>query len=335
VTANNHDFLAGLRHKTILVAGASGYLGSALLGALQTIPCRVVAMGRSSQSVAPGLPGDREVMTLTSDLSQPGCWTGPLRSERPDIIFNLAAYEHRRGSPHAPAQDLAVNAGAVLDLLETCRQLELKPQIVLASSANLAGCPTSLPVDENFANQPLTLYSIHKLAAEQYLKYYSSTFGIPGVALRFANVYGPLAKDQRKIAARVVLNRIMLQALDGGPLQLYANQNCRRDFVYVSDVVNALCAAATLAPKNGSHYFIGSEEGATLGEVVNLVADRAEAISGRRPEIRMIEDAALEPIEWREFVADCTRIRTQTGWSPTVWLRDGIDRTLLEFHEAA
>jgi nucleoside-diphosphate-sugar epimerase len=133
----------------------------------------------------------------------------------------------------------------------------------------------------------------------------------------------------------VVLNRIMLQALDGGPLQLYENQHCRRDFVHVTDVVNALCAAGTLTPKDGSHYFIGSEEGATLGEVVNLVADRAEAISGRRPEIRMMEGAALEPIEWREFVADCTRMRTQTGWSPIVRLRDGIDRSLREFHEAA
>jgi UDP-glucose 4-epimerase len=317
-----------------MVAGASGYLGSALLIALQTIPCRVVALSRSSQNFVNGLNTVPGIATLTSDLSQPGCWTEPLQSERPDIIFNLAAYEHRRGSPHAPAQDLAVNAAAMLDLLETCRQLELKPQIVLASSANLAGCPTRLPVNESFPDQPLTIYSIHKLAAEQYLKYYSSTFGTSGVVLRFANVYGPLGKGQQEIASRVVLNRIMLQALAGGPLQLYGNQHCRRDFVYVSDVVSALCAAASLSPKDGSYYFIGSEEGVTLREVVNLVADRAQTFSGRRPEIRMIEDAALEPIEWREFVADCNRMRTQTGWSPRVRLREGIDRTLQEFHEA-
>lgn len=329
---DDQNFLHGLVHKTIMVAGASGYLGSALLAALQTIPCRVVALFWSSQSFAPTSGQDQEVIELTSDLSQPGVWTEPLRSERPDIIFNLAAYEHRRGSQHAPAQDLAVNAATMLDLLETCRRLELKPQIVLASSANLAGCPASLPVNESFPDQPLTLYSIHKLAAEQYLKYYSTTFGIPGVVLRFANVYGPLAKGQREIASRVVLNRIMLQALNGGPLQLYGNQHCRRDFVYVSDVVSALCAAAgSLTLKDGSHYFIGSEEGATLGEIINLVADRTEAISGQRPEIRLMEEAALEPIEWREFVADCTRMRTQTGWSPSVRLREGIDRTLREF----
>lgn len=335
MTTNSHDFLHGLSHKTILVAGASGYLGSALLAALQTIPCRVVALGGSSQNFIPGLSDDGNVSKLKSDLSQPGCWTEPLRIERPDIIFNLAAYEHRRGSQHAPALDLAVNAATMLDLLETCVRLELKPQIVLASSANLAGCPASLPVNESFPDQPLTLYSIHKLAAEQYLKYYSATFGIPSVVLRFANVYGPLAKGQRDIASRVVLNRIMLQALDGGPLQLYGNQHCRRDFVYVSDAVRALCAAAGgSALKDGSHYYIGSEEGATLREIVNLVADRAEAMGRMRPEIRLMEDAALEPIEWREFVADCTRLRTQTGWSPSVQLRDGIDRTLLAFDEA-
>jgi UDP-glucose 4-epimerase len=82
---------------------------------------------------------------------------------------------------------------------------------------------------------------------------------------------------------------------------------------------------------DGSHYIIGSEEGMTLGEIVNLIADRAGAFSGRRPEIRIMEEAALEPIEWREFVADCTRMRTRTGWSPDIPLREGIDRTLLEF----
>jgi nucleoside-diphosphate-sugar epimerase len=332
VIANDHDFLHGLAHKTILVAGASGYLGSALLAALQTIPCRVVALAWSSQSLASAAGKDREVIELKSDLSQPGAWIGPLRSERPDVIVNLAAYEHRRGSAHAPEQDLALNAGTMLDLLETCARLELKPKIVLASSTQLVGCPASLPVNENFPDQPLTLYAIHKLAAEQYLKYYASAFGIPGVVLRFANVYGPLAKGQREIASRVVLNRIMLQALDGGPLQLYANQHCRRDFVYVSDAVRALCAAAgDVTLNDGSHYIIGSEEGMTLGEIVNLIADRAEAFSGRRPEIRTMEEAALEPIEWREFVADCTRMRTRTGWSPDISLREGIDRTLLEF----
>lgn len=330
---DNHDFLHGLSHKTILVAGASGYLGSALLAALQTIPCRVVALGWSSHGFAPKTCQDQEVIKLTCDLSQPGSWTEPLRSERPDIIFNLAAYEHRRGSAHAPEQDLALNAATMLDLLETCRRLELQPLIVLASSTTLAGCPASLPVNESIPDQPLTLYAIHKLAAELYLKYYSHTFGIPGVVLRFANVYGPLAKGQQEIASRVVLNRIMLQALDGGPLQLYGNQHCRRDFVYVSDVVSALCAAAGgLTLKDGSHYFIGSEEGVTLGDVVNLIADRAEAIRGRRPEIRVMQEAALEPIEWREFVADCTLMRKRTGWSPRISLREGIDRTLQAFY---
>jgi UDP-glucose 4-epimerase len=125
----------------------------------------------------------------------------------------------------------------------------------------------------------------------------------------------------------------MLQGLDGGPLQLYRNQHCRRDFVYVADVVRALCAAGgSLTLNDGSHYIIGSEEALTLGEIVNLVADRVEAIGRRRPEIELNEVAALDPIEWREFVADCTRMRMQTGWSPRISLREGIDQTLLEFH---
>src|SRR5436305_4172158 len=113
--ANDHDFLHGLSHKTIMVAGASGYLGSALLVALQAIPCRVVALSWNSRSLAVPASKDREFIELKSDLSQPGSWTEPLRSERPDIVFNLAAHEHRRGSPHSAEQDLALNAATMLD----------------------------------------------------------------------------------------------------------------------------------------------------------------------------------------------------------------------------
>jgi UDP-glucose 4-epimerase len=332
--SEDDPFSRGLEHKTILVAGASGYLGSALLGALQTIPCKVVALSWNSRSLADPASKDQEFIELKSDLSKAGSWTEPLRSERPDVVFNLAAYEHRRGSQHSPEQDLALNAATMLDLLETCRRLELKPQIVFASSANLAGCPDSLPVDESFPDQPLTLYAIHKLAAERYLKYYATTFGIPGAVLRFANVYGPLPNGPREIAARVVLNRIMLQALAGGPLQLYANRDCRRDFVYIDDAVRALCAAgggSTL--KDGGYYLIGGEESFTLAQIVSLIAERSEAIAGRRPEIRFVDDAVLEPLEWREFVADCTLMRTRTGWHPQIRMREGIDRTLRKFQE--
>jgi UDP-glucose 4-epimerase len=266
------------------------------------------------------------------DLAESSVWPALLCDHNPDVIVNLAAHEHRRNSEHAPALDLAVNTATILELLEACRNLDMKPRIVFASSANLVGCPSSSQVNEDTPDQPLTLFAINKLVAEQYLRYYAETFDLPAVSLRFANVYGPLAERDVELESRVVLNAIMRRALAGGPLYLYRNQNCVRDFVYVDDVIRAIGAAATsdkITP--GAKYVVGSGEGFSLRDTVNEIAQRAGKLRGHNIEIHLDEDAHLEPIEWRNFVADYTRLESATGWKPQIKLSQGIDLSLTAF----
>jgi len=328
-----NEYLHGLTDKTVLIAGASGYLGTALTSSLHTIRCRIVALVHEKECVPPSADSEASLKSVPVDLSQP-VWLDVLRQTRPDVIVNLAAHEHHRNSQHAPALDLAVNTATVLELLEACRELALKPRIVLASSANIAGCPSSMVVNEDTPDQPLTLYAINKLVAEQYLRYYAATFNIPAVSLRFANVYGPLPR-QTQIESRVVLNHMMRRALAGGPLYLYRNQNCVRDFVFIDDVVRAICAAATRETMTpGSKYIVGSGEGYSLKEIVNEIATRVERVDVRRARriaVRLDEEAALEPIEWRNFIADYSRLRSATGWEPRTKLHQGIDLTLQAF----
>ena len=135
-----------------------------------------------------------------------------------------------------------------------------------------------------------------------------------------------------ELESRVVLNAIMRRALAGGPLYLYRNQDCIRDFVYVDDAIRAICAAATsngITP--GAKYIVGSGEGLPLREIINEVAQRATMLRGRNIEIHLDEDASLEPIEWRNFVADYTRLQSATGWKPQIKLSHGIDITLTAF----
>jgi len=330
-TPSTNEYLHGLKDKTILVTGAAGYLGTALTSSLHGIRCRIVALVH--QKNCGPLPDESEatLRSLPVDLSQ-SVWLDVLRQTRPDVIVNLAAHEHHRNSQHAPALDLAVNTATVLELLEACRELRLTPRIVLASSANIAGCPSSMVVNEDTPDQPLTLFAINKLTAEQYLRYYAATFNIAAVSLRFANVYGPLPTREVDLESRVVLNHIMRRALAGGPLYLYRNQNCVRDFVYIDDVTRAICAAATSETIiAGDKYIVGSGEGYSLREIVNEIATRAEHLNGRHVAVLSDEGAALEPIEWRNFIADYGRLRSATGWAPRTKLHQGIDSTLQAF----
>ena len=332
----DEEHVNALTGKTILITGAGGYLGTALCSSLSSIRCDLVALVHRARFL-PVPPDSKATLTHRQvDLAESSVWPTLLRDHNPDVIVNLAAHEHRRNSPHSPAIDLAVNTATVLDLLEACRELNLKPRIVLASSANIAGCPSTNLVNEDTPDQPLTLYAINKLVAEQYLRYYAETFNLPAVALRFANVYGPLAERgiERggELESRVVLNAIMRRALAGGPLYLYRNQNCVRDFVYVDDAIRAICAVATSNKITlGAKYIVGSGEGLPLREIIDQIAQRAAKLRGHNIEIHLDEDASLEPIEWRNFIADYTRLQTATGWKPQVKLSQGIDLTLSAF----
>lgn len=327
-----NEYLEGLAGKTILVTGADGYLGTALVSALHSVRCDLVALSHRGR-FSPVPAESRASLTYRQvDLSQTSVWPEVLRNCNPDVIVNLAAHEHRRNSQHSPALDLAVNTATVLELLEACRDLDLKPRIVLASSANIAGCPTSSLVNEDSPDQPLTLYAINKLAAEQYVRYYAETFELPAVTLRFANVYGPLAMRDKKLESRVVLNAIILRALEDGPLTLYRNQECVRDFVYVDDAIRAVCAAATSETiEFGSKYIVGSGEGFALREIISKIAQKAGEVLHRQVDVKLDEDASLAPIEWRNFIADYTRLQSATGWKPRIKLFHGIDLTLSAF----
>jgi nucleoside-diphosphate-sugar epimerase len=326
------EHVQALTGKTILVAGAGGYLGTALLSALHSVRCDLVALVHRGRFLPVPAKSQASLSYRQVDLAQSSVWPDVLRDDDPDVIINLAAHEHKRDSQHSPALDLAVNTATVLELLETCRDLDLRPRIVLASSANLAGCPLSNPVNEETPDQPLTLYAINKLVAEQYLRYYAETFDLPTVSLRFANVYGPLAARDKELESRVALNAIMRRALEGGPLTLYRNQDCVRDFVYVDDAIRAICAAATSNTiGRGSKYIVGSGEGFALREIISEIAQKAGAVLGQRIDVHHDEDARLAPIEWRNFVADYTRLQSATGWKPRIKLSHGIELTLSAF----
>ena len=330
------EHVAALTGKTILVTGAGGYLGTALCTSLSRIHCHLVALVHRARFLPIPRESSASLTYQQVDLAERSIWPTLLRDYNPDVIVNLAAHEHRRNSQHSPALDLAVNTATVLELLEACRELELAPRIVLASSANLAGCPSSSMVNEDTPDQPLTLYAINKLVAEQYLRYYAQTFNLPAVALRFANIYGPLPERgteiDRDLESRVVLNSIMRRALAGGPLFLYRNQDCVRDFVYVDDAIRAICAAATSkAITPGAKYIVGSGAGSPLREIINEIAQKAAQLNGQSVAVQLDEDAHLEPIEWRNFIADHTRFSSATGWQPRIKLYQGIDKTLSAF----
>ena len=317
-----------LSGKRILITGGSGYLGVNLVNALMGVDCHVTRLSRTPSQIDQSL-GTAAVCDAAADVSDVTTWPCVLREV--DIVVHLAAQTSAYDAERDPSADWAANVQPMLHLLECCRTQEIKPLILFAGTVTQVGMSDRLPVDERHPDRPNTVYDLHKLMAEQYLKHYCNRKLVRGAVLRLANVYGPGPSSGKP--DRGVLNVMVRRAMAGEPLTVYGPGGHLRDYVYVQDAAGAFIAAATRPEAiNGRHFVIGSGTGHLLVDAVNLVADRVALRTGRRAEVKHVEPpSSLLPIESRDFVADATAFRQATGWTPRVELQEGIDRMVEAF----
>lgn len=308
-----------------MITGGAGYLASNLVRALKEVECHIVRLDTSAAVFMP-VSGRAHIEDVAGDVRDRAVWNRLL--EGTDVLFHFAAQTSVYVANEDPSADLASNVVPMLAMLETCSHRGWSPVVIFSGTVTECGITEHIPVNETQQDHPITIYDLHKLMAESYLKYYAGQGVVRGAVLRLANVYGPGPRSSS--ADRGVLNMMIRRALDGDTLTIYGEGNHLRDYVYVDDVVAAFCAAGTGIDKvNGLHFVVGSGRGHTIAEAVHLVADRAARKTGRRVPVEHIEPGRPQsPIEARDFVADSTRFARATGWSARVSLADGIDRTV-------
>lgn len=316
------------RGRTILITGGRGYIGSALTQSLAEIQCKLILFDQLPiEAWRPKSPV-AEVVLRKGDVSAAQFWNKALPGV--DYVFHLAAKEYSYRSEYDPEQDFQFNALPILRLLEVCRLKTYRPKIVFASSANLFGLVDTLPVNEDTRDNPLTMWAVHKLTAENYLRLYAGQFGIQSIALRLANVYGPTVR--RAAMNRVVINKVIAMALKGETLVTYANQGCVRDYVFLQDVVGAfLLAGACCGSTQNPFYVIGSGEGKSIADVWQLISDCVKPHVGKNVPIRLDDSVKIESLELRNFVADTKCFQKATGWKSRTGLRQGIDISVRDF----
>jgi nucleoside-diphosphate-sugar epimerase len=322
------EILDAYQGRTILITGGRGYIGSALAQSFAAINCKLILCDHSPDDAWQPQDQTAEVALLKGDVSAPQFWEAALPGV--DVVFHLAAKEYFYRSEYNPEQDLRFNALPILRLLEVCRLQGYRPKIVFASSANLFGLVGTLPVNEDTPDNPLTMWAVHKLTAENYLRLYAQQFGLKSITLRLANVYGPPVRSST--ANRVVINKVIGMALDGKPLITYTNRHCIRDYVFLKDVVSAfLLAGARCGSTQNLVYVIGSGEGKSIADVWQMIADCVGGHIGKIVPIRSDDSVKVEPLELRNFVADTNRFHDATGWQPETDLIQGIELSIRAF----
>ena len=313
----------------VLVTGGLGFIGSALARRLVELGAKVTLV----DSLIPEYGGnlfnihdirDRVIVDLT-DVRDTAAMSSLIRKRQ--FLFNLAGQTSHLDSMSDPVTDLNINAAAQLHILEACRLHNRDLKIVFASTRQVYGRPQYLPVDEKHPIDPIDVNGINKLAGEWYHLLYNDVYRIRGCALRLTNTYGPgmRVKDARQTFLGIWIRRL----IDQKPIQIFGSGTQRRDFNFVTDVVDALLRAAASDDANGQVFNLGHQEHVSLQELAALFVKLNG--SGNYELVPFPDDR--KAIDIGDYFADFRKIDKLLGWSPQVGLENGLGRTLDFYRE--
>jgi UDP-glucose 4-epimerase len=309
----------------VLVTGGLGFIGSNLVRRLAALGAEV----RVLDALLPDSGGNvfnladavGRITVERCDIRDPAALRGQLADR--DYLFSLAAHTSHQGSMNEPLLDLDINARAPLALLDACRSVNPKLNIVFASTRQIYGKPEYLPVDERHPVRPVDVNGINMAAGESFHLLYHRIYGMRCTALRLTNTYGP---RMRIADAKQTFVGIWLRlALEGKPFPVWGGDQLR-DFTYVDDLVAAFLHAAATPETAGRAFNIGgTERGVTLRRLAELVVAANGGAGGFE-----IHDfpAERKQIDIGDYWTDDSAFRDLTGWRPRMPLAEGLARSL-------
>lgn len=295
----------------ILVTGGAGFIGSHLVDALHpSNDVRVLddfTTGRQEY-----LPDD---ITLIDESIRDKAAVAEAMSGV-DLVYHQAAVVSVRRSVEAPLESHAINVDGTLSLLEQARKEDAR--VVLASSAAIYGHPDSIPVAEDDPKEPTSPYGLEKLTADRYASLYYDLYDLPTVTVRPFNAYGP-----RQIAGPYsgVIRIFIDQAQSGGPITINGDGTQTRDFVHISDLIQAYLRAGT-TDALGEAFNIGTGEQTSIQSLAETILE----VTGSDAEIVHEEP---RPGDIQHSCADIEKATTVLNYEPRMGLTEGLE-TLIQ-----
>jgi UDP-glucose 4-epimerase len=239
-----------------------------------------------------------------------------------DTVVHLAARPSVPRSLAAPLASHDVNATGTIRVLEACRRSSA--HVVVASSSSVYGAVPELPKHEDLATRPLSPYGASKLATEAYALAYGASFGLPVLALRFFNVYGPLQPAGHAYAA--VIPAFIDAALHGDPLLVHGDGGQTRDFTFVGTVAGVLADAVlrrVTSPEPVNLAFGTRVSVLELTRRLSSALGEPVAVRHGPPRAGDVRDSQAADGRLRRLFPGVTAVPLDTGLERTVaWFRE-------------
>jgi UDP-glucose 4-epimerase len=290
----------------VLVTGAAGYVGWAVVHELVAVGDEVIALVHHTDASFPAVAERRK-----ADLLDPASLAAAM--EGVEAICHLAALTQVRVSVEHPTLYYRVNVGGTINLLdalaEESRRRSAPGSFVLASTCQVYGAPAAQPIAEDAALQNINPYAASKAACEQLVGWQAASGSVGATTLRIFNVAGSTAGRGDRDLSRIIPKAVAVATGSAPRVEVNGEGTAIRDFVAVRDVARAFVSAVHASdPGRHAVYNVG----ATPASVRDVIAV-AEHVTGQSVGVRHLPAHRAEaPV----LTANTSRIRAALGWRP-------------------
>jgi len=303
----------------ILVTGGAGFIGSHVVDAFLAAGHEVAVVDNLTTGDARNINPRARFHAV--DLRSARL-TEVFEAERPEVVSHLAAQASVSRSVTDPLFDASVNVAGGLGLLECCRRFGVRRIIYSSSGGAGYGDTDVIPTPETHPTLPISPYGITKVAMEHYVNAWSGMYGIGGVSLRYANIYGPRQNPQGEAGVIAIFCH---RLLTGQIPMINGDGEQTRDYTYVEDVaaanVRALERPDVTGPVN-----VGTGVETTVNDLYRaLVAAAGSKVTAQH--------APARPGEQRRSCLSPVLAGRVLGWKPSVSLSEGLHRTFSYFRK--
>lgn len=277
-----------------VVTGAGGFVGGYLCKFLRKKRVRVFGLGRK-------------------DLASKKVFLSRIQKIKPDVIFHLAAQSNVPSALKTPSETLSNNLFAELVVLEAVKESGLKIKVIITGSSEAYGQvdKKDLPIHEDVPYKPLNIYGVSKAAQDLLARQYFQSYGVPVVRICAFNHIGP-CQEPRFAASSFAQQVAQIEKGLKKPVLQVGSLAAVKDFTDVRDMVRAYWLAARKGIP-GEKYNIGSGKGHKIREILDTYLKLAHV------KIRVQKDKArFRPLEVPVHIADASKFRRLTGWSPEI-----------------
>ena len=318
-----------LKNKCVLITGGAGFIGSHIVGSLLEKCENIIVYDNFSTGTKENLVNftqNKNLKIVKADILD--YKTLKKYVSEVDIVSHHAAELEVFTGIFDMHHDMKVNIEGTLNVLKASMDSNVK-KVIFASSGALYGQAQHIPENEEHPLNPHWPYGVSKLAGEKYCTVAYNLYGLPTVSLRYGIVYGP-----REWYGRV-LTLFIKRCINRDPPIIFGDGMQTRDFVYVSDIVDAHNSAIDKNNADGKSFNVGSGTGTSVKELAKLVIE----LSGTK--VKPIFDDPPEGKEskyqrgrkrlvgeLKEFIYDIRYAGEILQYRPKVDIRTGIKREI-------